>query len=95
MEQTLNIVEEMDKEIQKITGGKPKDYDLQVLFKESQEIQKALYGGGENNGVEQVWLEGLKTREAEIEGRRIQSIEETEEVEELDFLGRDGIYIRK
>jgi hypothetical protein len=95
MNETLDLIEEMDNEILKATGGKPKEYDLQVLFTECQTYQKALYGGGEENLAEKEWIGAIKAREVEIDKRRSQLIEETEEVEELDDLGRDGIIIRR
>ena len=95
MNETLNLIEEMDDAVLKATGGKPVEYDLQGLFNECQTYQKTLYGGGEANLAEMEWIDGIKTRETEIASRRTQLIEETEEVEELDDLGRDGIIIRR
>jgi hypothetical protein len=84
MSDTKSIVEEMDEAILETTGGKPPEYDLQGLFEECQTYQKSIYGGGEANIEETTWLEGVKSREAEIENRRKKLIEETDEVEELD-----------
>jgi hypothetical protein len=100
MNETLNIVEEMDDAILKATGGKPADYDLQSLFNECQTYQQSLYGGGEQNRAETEYIEGIRAREAEIASRRNQLIDDTEEAEELeteelDDLGRDGIFIKR
>jgi hypothetical protein len=95
MSETMNLIDEMDNAILKATGGKPAEYDLQGLFNECQTYQKNLYGGGEKNLTEMEWIEGIKAREAEIADRRVHLIEETEEVEELDDLGKDGIIIRR
>jgi hypothetical protein len=95
MNETLSLIEEMDDAVMQATGGKPVEYDMQGLFNECQTFQKTLYGGGEENLAETQWIEGIKSREAEIERRRTQLIEETEEVEELDDLGKDGIIIRR
>jgi hypothetical protein len=108
MDDTRNLIEEMDEAIRETTGGKPPQYDLQGLFEECQTFQKSLYGGGEANRDEISWLEAIKAREIEIEKRRQRLIEETEEVEELedstspadeaggpDPLARDGIIVRR
>jgi hypothetical protein len=80
----MSIVEEMDEAILKATGRKPAEYDLQGLFNECQTYQQTLYGGGEKNRAEFEWIEGIKSREAEISDRRTHLIEETDEVEELE-----------
>lgn len=95
MGRIFDIVDEMDNEILKATGKKPSEYDLEGLFNESQANLKTMYGGGEGNTLEQGWLEGIKAREAEIIEKRTKLLEETAEVEELDDLGKDGIFIRK
>ena len=95
MSETMNLIEEMDNAILKATGGKPAEYDLQGLFDECQTYQKTNYGGGEENRAEMEWIEGIKAREVEIADRRTHLIDETEEVEEIDDLGKDGIIIRR
>ena len=95
MNEKLSIIEEMDEAILKATGGKPAEYDLQGLYNECQSHQQTLYGGGELNRAESEYIEGIKARETEINDRRNQLIEATEEVEEVDDLGKDGIIIRR
>ncbi len=91
----MTIIDEMDTEIQNLTGGKPKEYDVNRMFKESLEIQQQRYGGGETNIIEQNYLEGIREREEEIKHKKEQILLEVDEVEELNDLEEDGIIIRK
>jgi len=90
-----SIIEEMDKEIQELTGGKPREYDVNRMFNESLDTQKSLYGGGENNIIEKKYLEGIKEREEKIKRRKEHLLEEAEDVEELNGLEVDGIFIKR
>jgi hypothetical protein len=90
-----DIIDQMDREIQELTGGKPQEFDVKQMFTESQAIQKSLYGGGEENPIEREYLDGLRKREEEIQKRREQLLSEAEEVEELNDLEVDGIFIKK
>lgn len=91
----MTIIDEMDKEIKNLTGGKPKEYDVNRMFKESQEIQQQRYGGGANNIIEQNYLDGIREREEEIKHKKEQILLEVDEVEEINNLEEDGIIIKK
>jgi len=90
-----DIIDQMDREIQELTGGKPQEFDVNRMFTESQKMQKSLYGGGEENPIEQEYLDGIRKREEEIQRRKEQLLSEAEEVEELNDLEVDGIFIKK
>jgi hypothetical protein len=90
-----DIIEQVDREIEALTGGTPQQFDVNRMFNESQVMQKSLYGGGENNLVEQQYLEGIRKREEEIHKRKEKILEEVEEVEEVNGLELDGIIIKK
>ena len=91
----MTIIDEMDKEIQNLTGGKPKEYDVNRMFQESQEIQQQRYGGGANNVIEQNYLDGIREREEEIKHNKEQMLLEVDDVEEINKLEEDGIIIKK
>ena len=93
-----NIVEEMDNEIQACTGGMPPEYNVEEMFRETQEYQQKLFGGGSENVVEKEWIEGLMQRQTSINHRKaemMEDIEEIEEAEELNELERDGIFLKR
>jgi predicted RND superfamily exporter protein len=83
MDQDVGIVSGIDDEVVELTGGTPKEYDLDLLFKESQDLQKRLYGGGEENTLERQWIEGLLQRQREINERKSKILDDIEEVEEV------------
>jgi hypothetical protein len=93
--ENTDVIEEMDLEIQKLTGDIPKEFNVNEMFAESQELQKNLYGGGENNSIEKKYLEGIREREEEIQQRKEKVLDEVDEVEEVSELEEDGIIIRK
>ncbi len=78
-----NIVEEVDNEIQACTGGIPPEYNVERMFRETQDHQRKLFGGGAENVLEQKWLEGLLQRQDEINRKKTDMMEEIEEVEEV------------
>ena len=78
-----NIVEEVDNEIQACTGGIPTEYNVERMFRETQDHQRKLFGGGAENVLEQKWLEGLMQRQDEINRKKTDMMEEIEEVEEV------------
>ncbi len=78
-----NIVEEVDNEIQACTGGIPPEYNVERMFRETQDHQRKLFGGGAENVLEKKWLEGLMQRQDEINRKKTDMIEEIEEVEEV------------
>jgi hypothetical protein len=90
-----DIIEEVDREIQALTGGTPQQFDVNRMFTESQAIQKSMYGGGEENELEKKYLDGIRTREEEIQKRKEKLLEDADEVEELNDLELDGIFIKK
>lgn len=89
------IIEEMDKEIQQLTGGKPREFDVNEMFNDSLKIQRMLYGGGEKNILEKKYIQGIKEREEEIKKRKEKLLEDADDVEELNELEVDGIIIKK
>ena len=91
----MTIIDEMDNEIQDLTGGRPKEYDVNGMFEECQEIQQQRYGGGENNIIEQNYLEGIREREEEIKHKKEQILLDVDQVEEVNDLVEDGIIIKK
>jgi hypothetical protein len=93
--ETTDVIEEMDLEIKKLTGDIPKKYDVNEMFVESQEIQRNLYGGGEDNQIEKHYLDGIREREEKIHQRKEKVLQEVDEVEEMSELEEDGIIIRK
>jgi hypothetical protein len=93
--ETTDVIEEMDLEIKKLTGDIPKKYDVNEMFVESQEIQRNLYGGGEDNQIEKHYLDGIREREEKIHQRKEKALQEVDEVEEVSELEEDGIIIRK
>jgi hypothetical protein len=93
--ETTDVIEEMDLEIKKLTGDIPKKYDVNEMFVESQEIQRNLYGGGEDNQIEKHYLDGIREREEKIHQRKEKVLQEVDEVEEVSELEEDGIIIRK
>ena len=95
MDEEKSIIDEMDEEILDLTGGEPKEFDLKTMFNESQEKQKNLYGGGEENINERRYLEGLKAREDAVKKKKEKLMKEVDEVEELNELEEDGIFIKK
>jgi hypothetical protein len=94
-QENTDVIEEMDLEIQKLTGDIPKEFNVNEMFAESQEVQKNLYGGGEDNSIEKQYLEGIRKREVEIQQRKNMFLDELDEVEEVSELEEDGIIIRK
>ena len=78
-----NIVEEVDNEIQACTGGIPTEYNVERMFRETQDHQRKLFGGGAENVLEQKWLEGLMQRQEKINRKKTDIMEEIEEVEEV------------
>ena len=95
MSECPSIVDQMDNEIFSFTGDKPEEVNVELLHKESQEIQRLNNGGGENNILELKWLNSLKERQEEIQKRKQKIIEKVEEVEEITDLERDGIILRR
>ena len=98
MAEHQSIVEQMDDEIYSLTGGKPKEVNVEKMHAESLENQRINNGGGENNALELQWLEKIKERQEEIQKRKekmIEEIEEIEEVGELTDLERDGIILKR
>jgi len=93
--ENTGVIEEMDLEIKKLTGDIPKEFNVNEMFAESQEVQKNLYGGGEDNSIEKQYLEGIREREDEIQQRKEKILEQVDEVEEVSELEEDGIIIRK
>ena len=81
-----NIVEEVDNEIQACTGGIPTEYNVERMFRETQDHQRKLFGGGAENVLEQKWLKGLMQREDEINRKKTDMMEEIEEVEEVEVV---------
>jgi len=93
--ESTDVIEEMDLEIEKLTGDIPKEYNVNEMFTESQEIQRNLYGGGEDNTIEKHYLDGIREREEEIHKKKEKILQEVDEVEEVSELEEDGIIIRK
>lgn len=83
MPNNQNIVEEVDNEIQACTGGIPPEYNVERMFRETQDHQQKLFGGGAENVLEKKWIEGVIQRESEINRRKTEMMEEIEEVEEV------------
>lgn len=83
MPNNQNIVEEVDNEIQECTGGIPPEYNVERMFRETQDHQQKLFGGGAENVLEKKWIEGVIQRESEINRRKTEMMEEIEEVEEV------------
>ena len=93
--ENMNIIDEMDNEIFELTGGKPKEYDVNQMFEDSLETQKNLYGGGASNIIERRYLEGIREREEKIKHNKEAVLAEVDEVEEISELEEDGIIIKK
>ena len=93
--ETADVIKEMDREIKKLTGDIPREYNVNEMFAESQEVQKNLYGGGEDNLIEKHYLEGIREREETIHQRKEKILQNVDEVEEVSELEEDGIIIRK
>ncbi len=109
MPNNQNIVEEVDNEIQACTGGIPPEYNVERMFRETQDHQQKLFGGGAENVLEKKWIEGVIQRESEINRRKTEMMEEIEEVEEVaeevveevvedgefNELEKDGIFLKR